>query len=387
MLNIKRILIKDHLSAPLRYLYSHTILKGLASGLLGFFVPLFLFGVFGDIKKVILYYLVVHMMTLLLRPWATKMILRFDLKKLMIVATFFIGLYLIVLNQFKTEEINFYLIAIAVMLITIYRLIYWVPYHTEFATFTEKQYRGRELGMVHAIVSLLGIALPAISAFIIVKFGFNWLFIMALVLHVLSTIPLFKIPSKYEEYSYGYFETWRELFSKKNRGLLLAYFSDGFQSAAGYVIWPIFIFLLLNGEYLSVGIISTLIILVTVVLRLVMGDITDHKNKKHLLKYGSVIHALGWLIRVFVENGFQIFAIGVYHGFSEILMRTPFDTLMYERAADREHYIDEYTSLREMAIRLGKISLLLFAFITVGLVGLNWIFVVVAFIALLVNFV
>lgn len=387
MLNIKRILIKDHLSAPLRHLYSHTILKGLANGLLGFFVPLFLFNIFGDIKKVILYYLVVHIVTLVLRPWATKVILRFDLKKLMIVASFFVMAYLFSLNQFKEDINNIYLIIVAIITIVAYRLVYWIPYHTEFATFTEKQYRGRELGIVQAIVSLLGIALPAISAFIIVKFGFNWLFIVALILHILSVIPLFKIPSKYEEYSYGYFETWRELFSKKNRGLLMAYFSDGFQGSAGYVIWPIFIFLLLNGEYLSVGIISTLIILVTVVLRLIMGDITDHKNKKHLLKYGSGIHALGWLIRVFVENGFQIFAVGVYHGFSEILMRAPFDTLMYERAADREHYIDEYTALRLMALRLGRISLLLFAFVAVGLVGLNWIFVVVAFIALLVNFV
>jgi len=387
MFNIKKILIKEHLSEPLRHLYSHTILKGLANGLLGFFVPLFLFNIFGNIKAVILYYLIVHAITLILRPWATKFILRFDLKKLMIVATIFIVFYLIILNQFKIGESNFYLIGLAILSIVIYRLVYWVPYHTEFATFTEKHYRGRELSMVQAVVSLLGIALPAVSAFVIIKFGFGWLFMMVLILHLLSTIPLFKIPSKYEQYEYDYWQTWKELFSKKNRGLLLAYFSDGFQSSAGYVIWPIFIFLLLDGEYMSVGIISTLIILVTVVLRLIMGDMADHKNKKHLLKYGSWIHAIGWFVRVFVESGFQIFAIGVYHGFSEIIMRAPFDTLMYERAADREHYIDEYTALREMAIRLGRISLLLFAFIVVGLVGLNWIFIVVAFIALLVNFV
>jgi len=387
MLKIKRILIKDHLSKPLRHLYTHTILKGLANGLLGFFVPLFLFKIFGKIELVILYYLTVHTVTLFLRPWATKVLLRFDLKKLMIVATFFIGAYLLIFNQFKQGEINFYLIGMAVISIVIYRLMYWVPYHTEFATFTEKHYRGRELGMVQAIISLLGIALPVVSAFIIIKLGFNWLFMMVLVLHLLSTIPLFKIPEKHETYSYGYWQTWKELFSKKNRGLLLAYFSDGFQGSAGYVIWPIFIFLLLNGQYMSVGIISTLIILVTVVLRLIMGDITDHKNKKHLLKYGSLIHAIGWFVRVFVQSGFQIFAIGVYHGFSEILMRAPFDTLMYERAADRNHYIDEYTALREMAIRLGRISLLLFAFMVVGLIGLNWIFIIVAFVALLVNFI
>ena len=387
MINIRRIFIKDHLSGPLRYLYIHRIIKGLATGLLGFFVPLFLFKIFGKIELVILYYLAVHLVAIFLYPLTTKILLRFDLKNLMIISTGFGVTYLWILNHLEVVGANLYWIGLAILIINLFRFFYWVPYHTEFALFTKKYYRGRELSMLQAIISLLGIALPGIAAFIIVKFGFNWLFNIVILLNLLSAIPLFKIPKKKETFSYKYFETWKKLFSKKNRRLLLAYFGDGFQGTAGYVIWPIFIFLLLKGEYMSVGIISSSIILVTVILQLIMGDLTDHKSKKKILKAGSWMFSIGWLVKTFIETGFQIFVVGAYHGLSEILMRTPLDTMMYDKMADSEHYIDEYTVLREMALRIGKISVLLIALIILSFAGLNWLFLAVALVALLVNFI
>ncbi|MFH1890728.1 MAG: MFS transporter [Candidatus Kuenenbacteria bacterium] len=385
MLKIKRIFIKDHLSLPLRHLYAHTIIRGLATGLLGFFIPIFLFNIFGKIEYVIIYYLIAYAASALIYPLTTRIFLKLDLKILMMLATPCIIIYLILLNRIETTGLSISLIICLIIAITFYRMFYWIPYHTEFATFTNKRYRGRELSILQASISLIGISLPAISGFIIVKFGFNWLFSLAILLHFISIIPLFKIPRKKETFSYKYFETWKKLFSQKNFHIFIAYFADGFQAAAGYVCWPIFIFLVLKGEYLSVGIISTLVILITVVLRLVIGDLSDHRDKHKLLKAGSILFAGGWLFKTFVETAFQVFFIGAYHGLSEILMRSPFDTLMYDRAADQGHYIDEYTVLREMSLLIGRIALLLMALIVLTLAPINWVFVIVALVTLLVN--
>ncbi len=63
---------------------------------------------------------------------------------------------------------------------------------------------------------------------------------------------------------------------------------------------------------------------------------------------------MGWVVKMFVGTGFQVFVASTYHSFANIVMRTPFDTLMYERAADSGHYVDEYTVVRELALGVGR---------------------------------
>ena len=120
MIKLKRIFIKDHLSKPLRHLYLHTIIKGLATGLLGFFLPLFLFSIFGKIEWVIVYYLCTHGVTLFSYPLATKVALKMDMKKLMIVATVFLVLYIYVINLFEVG-VSLYLVGLAILLINLFR--------------------------------------------------------------------------------------------------------------------------------------------------------------------------------------------------------------------------------------------------------------------------
>ncbi len=44
-------------------------------------------------------------------------------------------------------------------------------------------------------------------------------------------------------------------------------------------------------------------------------------------------------------------------------MRTPFDAMIYEKAADEGHYVDEFTVIREMAINFGRSLMLLLVII------------------------
>jgi len=95
-------------------------------------------------------------------------------------------------------------------------------------------------------------------------------------------------------------------------------------------------------------------------LQLLMGNLTDRFNKRQILRWGSIFNSIGWMVKIFVETGFQIFVASTYHSFASIVMRTPFDTLMYEKAADSGHYIDEYTVLREIYLCIGQILMLFF---------------------------
>ncbi len=172
---------------------------------------------------------------------------------------------------------------------------------------------------------------------------------------------------------------------KKNRKLLLAYGGDGAEGMVGIVIWPIFIFQLLNGNYLAVGIISSLIIVASVALRLVVGALTDKMSKRKLIKVGFILYAVGWIGKVFIQTAFQIFIVSSYHSFAAVVRRTPFTTLMYEQAADRGHYVDEYTVLREISLNIGRVLMLVSLFILFYFVGLTFAFILAAIASLLIN--
>ena len=67
-------------------------------------------------------------------------------------------------------------------------------------------------------------------------------------------------------------------------------------------------------------------------------------------------------------------------------MRIPFDAMVYEKAADEDHFIDEFTVIREMAVHIGRVIMLCFVIIISPFVSIQWIFILGAIAALSFNF-
>jgi len=108
-------------------------------------------------------------------------------------------------------------------------------------------------------------------------------------------------------------------------------------------------------------------------------------KKEKVLKWGSFLYSLGWLIKIFISTTFQIFIVGAYHNITSIFLRTPFDTLTYEIAADQEHYVDEFTVLHEMAIQLGKVLMAILIIIISIYFAIQWVFILAAMTTIVFN--
>ncbi len=91
-----------------------------------------------------------------------------------------------------------------------------------------------------------------------------------------------------------------------------------------------------------------------------------------------MFYAFGWIIKIFISTAFQIFLVGAYHSITGIFAKTPFDVLSYEIAADQEHYVDEYTVLREMSIQFGRVVMIIFIILFSFILSLQWIFILAA---------
>jgi MFS family permease len=254
------------------------------------------------------------------------------------------------------------------------------------AIYTDKSDRGKSIGMLWAASTFLGVVMPVLSGFLIGRFGYGIVFVLAITIYLCAFVPLLTLPPTHEMYSWRYFETFKEFLKKKNRKMVLANMANGAENEVGVVIWPIFVWQLLDGNYLAVGAISSLIVFCTIAIQLSAGKFADKMDKRKMIHWGSIFYAIGWLAKVFVLSAMQIFVVGTYHSFAQIFKDTPFDTLNYELLADQGHYVDEQTVIKEIAVQIGKVLMLLFAILIVAKFSMNWIFALAALASLFINF-
>ncbi len=357
--------------------------------LIGLFLPIFLLITFGRLEWVIVYYLVGHLLYALFLPLGAQELNKIGLRRSLKVSVFLFAGYYVCLFLFNIQAGNIiWLTAIALLVLVLGRMLFWLPFHTDLAKFTNIKNRGQSIGLLWATRTFLGVVMPVISGFLLARFGYNIVFWLAIITYLSSLIPFAWLPRTRERYEWGYRQTWREYFKRANRKLVLANMANGAENVVGIIIWPIFIWQILHGNYFAVGAVSSLIVLATIVLQLVVGRFTDKFDKRKMIHWGSTLYASGWLAKMFVLTAFQIFIVGTYHSFTQIFKDTPFDALNYEVLADHGHYVDEYTVLKEIAVQLGKVLMLIFILLLVVVIhfNLSWTFALAALASLLINF-
>ncbi len=365
-------------------LFSGRMIQFVGYSLLGLFIPVFLLIAFGyRIESVFLFYLVSHLAYGLILPLGAQVLNKIGLRRSIRISIFlFAGYYACLF--FTEYNLNLFVVLALVALVG-GRMLFWMPFHTDMAKFTDRSNRGKGISLMWATRSTLQVVMPVASGFLIGRYGFNLVFILAIAIYLSSFIPFLALPRTKERYCWKYFETFKNFFSHRNRKLVIANFANGAENAVGIIIWPIFIWQLLSGNYFAVGAISSLIVLVTVAIQLAVGKYTDIFDKRKMIRWGSLLYASGWLAKVFVLTSFQIFIVGTYHNFAQIFKDTPFDTLNYELLADHGHYVDEFTVLKEMAVQFGKVLMLAFAIFVALDFGLNWTFALAALASLFIN--
>ena len=376
--------LNNHLSSGFVALYSGRMIQYAAFGLLGLFIPIYLLLNFGHkIQYVLFFYLIGHLLYALILPFGVKLLNKIGLRRSLRISIVFFALYYFFLFFLEKDVILYS--GLALIVLTIARLLFWLPYHTDLAKFTQKGDRGKSVSIMWASITAISMLLPVVSGFILNQYGYDIVFMLAIGIYLCALIPYMFIPRTRESYSWTTRETWKQFVSRKNRKIVVSNMANGADNAVGIIIWPVFIWQVLNGNYLAVGALSSLIVLATVVLQLSVGKYADIIDKRKMIHWGSILYALGWFAKVFVLTSLQIFVVGTYHSFAQVFKDTPFDTLNYELLADQGHFVDEYTVLKEIAVQLGKVIMLVFASFVALNFGLNWTFILAAMASLLIN--
>lgn len=393
---IKNRLVRKNLTHNFRMIYFSRITLNSATQLMGLFLPIFLYQFLGfSLVRVIIYYLISDLLYANLVAVGCRQIMnRLGLKRSLQISIlfgaafysvfFFINRYVLQGDQLIDNHQLWWLLP-AIFFSLFFRLTHWIPFHTSLAKLTEHYIRASQLSFMEATMLSLGAIMPIIAGLSLEYLGYSTLFFLAISIYLIALIPFSQLPQVKEEFSWTYKETWRRLLSKKMRGSVLAYAGDGAESVVGAIIWPIFIWQLLAGNYLQVGALSSVIILVTIVLQIFVGSLMDNLPSRRWLRYGTLLYAFGWVLKALINSAFQVFLFSTYHNLSRVFARTSFDALNYDIAADQGHYVDEYTVIREMAIVFGKVLMCLFIILIIPFLALRYLFLVAALASLLMS--
>jgi len=373
---------RTHFSKDLIALYISRTLMRISLGVLGVFLPIFFFKEFGyDLQLVIAIYVSLFGISLLLTPLSARLLGVIGTRKMIMLGLVFSVLSICALYYFPANPT--YATIAYILFVATYKALYWIPYHVDFSHALDKKMRGQQLAILGNIASIVLVAVPMIGGFLITNAGFSVVFVISIIIMLGSLIPLWFMNDAYEQYSWNYIDSFKHLFARGNRSLFLAHSANGAQGIAISVFWPIYVFTLLDERFTALGIIASLTIVAVMGLRWLVGTLFDTWSHKRMLVVGVLLATTGWVTKIFVQTPFQIFAADSYHNFGQTVNTLSFDATTYEQSADNGRYVDEYTALKEMALSVGRIVMLLIMAVSVATFGIRLAFILAATVALL----
>lgn len=376
---------EGNFSKGFKNLLVNRIITNIGTGFFAVFLPIFFYETLGkNLTYLGLYYFVSYLFSLFLIILLIPSLSRFGFKKALQISTLIGVFYYLAIFLLKEDNIWF-ILPVIIFLISFWRFLYWIPYNIDFSKFTNIKDRGKEVGLIEAVLSLIGIITPIIAGFIIIKFGFNFLFLIGCFIFFLSFFPLVKLPKTREKFTWSRKDMVKKVILKKNRKLALFFFLDGAESVLGIFVWPIFVYELLQGNYLEIGSIASLVVLFTMLLQLTAGKLVD-KNKNKIIKIGGICYAMGWFLKVFATTSLHVFLFDVLHQFTKVFYRISLDTLVFETAFKQKHMIDEFNVFRDICLYLGRLSMVVLVIIlSLFISSIAWIFVSGVFVVLFIS--
>lgn len=355
-LNIIKAFVANRLTRQVKELYVSNLLINLATAMAAIFEPIYLYSRGLSLAQILYFFLYVYVAYFFLMPLGAKFARRFGYEKAIFLASPFLILYYLFLFMIPRGAEFFWLAAAALVL---QKTFYWPAYHADFARFGRESERGREVGNLMIINSLVYIVGPFLGGLLIVVWGFKVLFVVAGILILASNLPLATTPERFTAVPFSYAHAYRRLFYRENRRNFFGFLGFG-EEFIVLVIWPIFIYTVVSN-FFSIGFLVAAATLVTTIVLLYVGRLADGDapHRRSILKIGSVFSAVVWWLRLLVTGPLGVFLVDTMSRLTKDVVVVPMMSMTYERASETS--VMKTVVFFEMSLVAGKIIAMLLA--------------------------
>ena len=353
------------LNKELIEMYISMGLRSLALAMVGIFIPLYLFKELGyGIETVLLFYLIIYGVMALLTPICGIISSKIGLKHSILLSIPFSLSFIYLLNSLKYGLIHYSIVAIVE---GIGLSLFWIAFHIDFAKCSDKKNRGKEVSIWFVSSLILSIIGPIVGGILLNVYGFSWLFIITGFLLFASVIPLFFSNENRVKYKFKL----KNVFLKKHTREMINLWSYGIEGIGITIFWPLFVFLILK-EYFALGIVSSIMGVISALFIPIVGGLNDKFGNKSLIRLGGVFSSFSWIIVSFVKTFWQIVFITGFSRLAFIMIDLPFSSFIYDKANRVKDKMVEYLVFREMMLFIGRAVILLSVIVFVNLFNLDF---------------
>lgn len=346
-----------HLSVQLREFYLTIGILDFAVAAVTIFEPIYLFQLGYSIPAIILFYLGVYILYFVTLPLGAKVALSYGYSKSIVTSSFFYILYYGALFGLAYSSA---FIILAVFSLAAQKILFWPSFHAEFARYGNDHEEAREVSARTVIDIAVSVAGPLFGGVILALSNFPTLFFVVGTLILLSNIPILTIPENFTIAEFSYRKAYQRLWSPEYRRLSAAFLAYG-EEFIVLILWPLYMYTFIE-DLLSLGSLVAATTLITMTAVLYMGRVTDHGNKRIILKISSFSYAAVWLGRLFISSVMGVFIADTLSRLTKRLLEVPLLSILYTRARAK-HHIMRHAVLFEMSLVVGKILAMIIALV------------------------
>jgi len=342
------------------------VVDGIAGSLVGIFVPIYLLTIGFDLRTVFSYFLIFSFTLVPFFILTAKFCQHLGVKKTLLLRIPILFIYLASLFLVKQIPAIVYFIPVFYALET---SLYWYPLHLIFTTHALEGEMGKKVSHFFAWPKAVGVILPIISAGIAISLGFKFLFVIASVVYLISSIIYFQFDEIKITTSFTLGKVWE--FIKKYPHYIVLEVIENWREDISGVVWPIFVFISISAlggavnqkiGIFSVGMITTISAVIALLFNLFVGNLSDKYNKKKILNVGFFLVAIIWFAASkIIPSQFNLYLLAFLFSLTSAYIEVPYQSLTYNLAkADKK---EEFIVFREIPLLIGRGLMYLLAII------------------------
>ena len=323
----------------MRAFYVNGLLRALVFALVSIFTPVYVYtrgeiiwgGVRGGLLAVAVFFLAQRLLIMLLAIPASKIIERIGFRRSIGISVILCIFYMAFLIFAKN---NFAYIWVATVLLAINVPFYWIARDSAISQDAPAKEMGKDLAGIATLEKIAGMAGPFVAGVIVEVWGFRALFTVALVLLLISAIPVMWMPHHTHKNGVSLQGFWLWVSGRRYFHHAAASVGQAMEDYGLTAIWPLALFLV-GFKAGTLGMVFSLTAMVTMVVQLFSGILFDKlRGKKALggeIVFGvaTVATSLAWIARLFV---FMVIPVVIVDTIGQF-----FQTIYYSFQSDYFH--------------------------------------------------